>query len=116
MPRLPGDVISAVTLAPWLLPGGRLAAAGHGAALAEHAPALGLFCHGSHRWDTSWCGSAPTTGWLSASPCGFVVLEPRKVTAREVFPAPKATENTLLYVSVVVPEAIWSSRSLRKSY
>lgn len=45
-----------------------------------------------------------------------VVLEQRKVTAGEVAPAPEATESTLLYVSVVVPEALWSSRSLRKSY
>lgn len=46
----------------------------------------------------------------------IVVLEPRKVTPGEVSQASKATENTLLYVSIVVPESLWSSHSLRKSY
>lgn len=46
----------------------------------------------------------------------IVVLESRKVTPGEVSPAPKATEKSLLCVSVVIPEPLWSSRSLRKNY
>lgn len=123
-PRLPGDVISAGDTRSLTLPR-RQAGCSRVADLqltqvtqASSVPLLAWAPTGGTPVASSKpAGTAQPPSQAGTQPGRAIVfMEPGKVTPGEASPAPKATENILLYVSVVVPVALWSSCSLRKSY